>query len=201
MRYSIITPTLVRSTLRRLCISIDAQTNGDWEHLVGIDTWISKDKQKILDSLGADPRRRVFQFTDKHDNDFGNHCRRAMFDKARGEYILYIDDDDFYADVNVFKTLETVTETWSIHPVLALGKICHAVPPRIHHTGSAMFMYRRDTGIKFPDNADYSADGQVVEELREKYQYQNLSSVRPLVIYEKANHGTEDVRPITRFNV
>jgi glycosyltransferase involved in cell wall biosynthesis len=113
------------------------------------------------------------------------------FDNASGDYILQIDDDDYYADPEVFNTLRCVTKPWAVFPVLAFGKRCHRKPPAIGLTGSAMFMYRRDTGLKFPDNTDYSADGQLVEELKSKFEYQSLDDVRELAIYPQANHGRE----------
>ena len=37
MRYTIITPSLARPSLVKLCVSIDNQTNKDWEHIVALD--------------------------------------------------------------------------------------------------------------------------------------------------------------------
>jgi glycosyltransferase involved in cell wall biosynthesis len=135
--------------------------------------------------------------------DFGNSARRYAFDQAVGLYVLQIDDDDWYADDKVFETLQRVTKTWAAFPVLAYGKRCHRKPPALYLTGSAMFMYRRDTGCRFPDNADYSADGQLVEELKSKYEYETLDDCRELVIYPTANHGRTQAeidtwRPKTR---
>jgi glycosyltransferase involved in cell wall biosynthesis len=194
MRYSILTPTLVRSTLPRLCESIDTQTCHSWEHIIITDCVITPVKQAILDSLKKDPRRKIVECSRKnHACDFGNFARREGYEHATGEYMCQIDDDDLYADNDVLRTLECVTGVWAIYPVLARGKREHRDPPGIGLTGSAMFIYRRDTGIKFPDNCDYSADGQVVEALKKLYPYQALPKVRPLVIYPMANHGmTQD---------
>lgn len=190
-RYSIITPTLVRSTLKRLCESIDSQTNPSWEHVVIIDCPMTAEKQKLLDEIRPDPRRKFYDFGTEHAKDFGNAARRKFFEKATGEYILHIDDDDYYVDSEVFDTLQVVTGVWAHFPVLAHGSRCFIEPPAIHHTGSAMFIYRRDTGCRFPETNEYSADGQLVEELKSKYKYQSLAQVRPLVIYEQANRGRE----------
>lgn len=191
MRYSILTPTLVRDTLKRLCDSIDSQTCTDYEHIVIIDCPITPHKKEILDSIAPNPRRRFVSCTTPHVKDFGNCARRQGFDLATGEYMLQIDDDDYYADAEVFETLKRVTKPWAAFPVLAFGKRCHRKPPALGLTGSAMFMYRRDTGLKFPDNASYSADGQLVEALKAKFEYETLDDVRELAIYQKANHGRE----------
>lgn len=185
-----LTPTLVRATLKRLCDSIDMQTDTDWEHIVIVDCVPTPEQEVILKSI-EHPHRRIVFCTTKHEKDFGNCARRQGFDIAQGEYILQIDDDDYYADDKVFETLRCVTKTWAAFPVLALGKRCHRKPPAIYLTGSAMFMYRRDTGCKFPDNTDYSADGQLVEELKAKFPYETLDDCRELVIYEQANKGRD----------
>lgn len=193
MRYTFITPTLVRDSLKRLCDSIDMQTNGDYEHIVIIDCVPSEHQQEILNSLTPNPRRKFITCTTTHVKDFGNAARRQGFDAAQGDYILDIDDDDYYADAEVLNTLNQVTAVWAVFPVFAYGKRCHPKKPGIGLTGSAMFMYRRDTGMKFPDNTSYSADGQLVEALKAKYPYQSLDDERELVIYPKGNQGRTQI--------
>lgn len=193
MRYTFITPTLVRDTLPRLCESIDIQSNGDWEHIIVIDCELTPHKQQVLDSIKPNPKRRIVRnpVTD-HFPDFGNSARRHAFDIAQGEYILDIDDDDYYADAEVLKTLECVNKVWACFPVLAYGNRCHPKKPGLGLTGSAMFMYRRDTGMKFPDNSSYSADGELVEQLKAAYpDWQQLDDCRELVIYPQGNRGME----------
>jgi len=177
--------------LKRLCDSIDIQTCPSYEHIVIIDCPLTPHKQEILNSIAPNPRRRFVTTQKKHEKDFGNAARREGFDLAQGEYILQIDDDDFYSDAEVFKTLECVHKTWAVFPVLAYGNRCHPPKPQLGLTGSAMFMYRRDTGLKFPDNTSYSADGQLVEELKKLYEYQQLDDCRELVIYPQGNQGRE----------
>ena len=191
MRYSILTPTLIRPTLKRLCDSIDIQTCDDYEHIVIIDCVVTPEKQAILDGIVPNPRRKFITCSEKHPKDFGNKARREGFDIAQGEYILQIDDDDYYADAGVFETLKCVNKTWAVFPVLARGIRCHPPRPALGQTGSAMFTYRRDTGLKFTDNGDYSADGQLVEQLKKLFPYQSLNDSRELVIYPQANEGRE----------
>lgn len=191
MRYSIITPTLCRPTLKRLCDSIDSQSNDSWEHIIVVDRTPSSEDCRLLEDISQPMRgrRRIHFCKTPHAMDFGNQARSEAFDLATGDYILQIDDDDWYADTKVFETLNCVTKTWAAFPVLAYGKRCHRKPPALHLTGSAMFMYRRDTGCKFNPHGGYSADGQLVEELKSKYEYETLDDCRELVIYPQANHG------------
>jgi glycosyltransferase involved in cell wall biosynthesis len=190
-RYSVITPTLVRPTLRRLVDSIAAQTAENWEHIIMVDVPLVFDKAKAnaLESIPKDPRRKIFRCGKAHRN-YGNTCRWNAFDKASGDYIIYLDDDDYLADSRVFETLEKVTKTWAIFPILRVGIHWFIDPPGICKTGSGMFIYKRSTGLRYPDVPDYSADGMLVESLKQ-YEYQALPDERPLMIYEKASKGKE----------
>lgn len=189
MRYSIITPTLVRPTLARLCESIDRQTNGDWEHIIMVDVplIVLPAKRAIVDSFPKDPRRKFYRCGKAHKN-YGNTCRWNAWEKAKGDYILYLDDDDFYADERVFETLEQVTAPWAIFPCMRVGDYWFHDPPGLLKTGSNMFMHKRDIG-RYPNVPDYCADGMLVEDLK-KYTYQAVTD-RPLTIYERANRGRE----------
>jgi glycosyltransferase involved in cell wall biosynthesis len=214
VRYSIITPTLVRPTLRRLCDSISAQTVQDWEHIVMVDTPLVTQpaKRAIIDALPKDPRRRVFRCGTSH-KDYGNTCRWNAWEKVRGDYVLYIDDDDWYADDKVLETLNQVTAEWAIFPCTRRGEYYLADPPGIMRTGSNMFMHKRAAG-RYPcaghceehqsiiahlnkihphDSLHshlYAADGMLVEYLKSKHPYQVVTG-RPLTIYEQDNRGKE----------
>jgi glycosyltransferase involved in cell wall biosynthesis len=214
MRYSIITPTLVRPTLKRLCDSIDAQTNGDWEHIIMVDVplVVNKEKRAIVESVSGDPRRQVFRCGKNH-RDYGNTCRWNAWSQAQGDYILYLDDDDYYADDKVLETLDQVKAPWAIFPCQRCGEYWLQDPPGMLKTGSNMFMHRREIG-RYPCEAHcdehkeiidhlkkihphdsmhdhlYAADGMLVEHLKKTHPYEVISG-RPLTIYERANRGKE----------
>jgi glycosyltransferase involved in cell wall biosynthesis len=190
VRYSIITPTLVRPTLRRLIDSIDAQTNQDWEHILMVDTPLVTQPQKrvTVESMSGDPRRRFIRCGTSHKN-YGNTCRWNAFDKTSGDYIIYLDDDDYLADDRVFETLESVKAPWAIFPVMRCGQYWFKEPPGMCQTGSGMFIYKRELGLRYPDTYAYTADGELVEQLKE-YPYQAVTD-RPLMIYEKRGLGKE----------
>lgn len=214
MRYSIITPTLVRPSLRRLCDSISAQTAEDWEHIVMIDVplIVNPVKRALVESIPKDPRRKFIRCGTPH-KDFGNTCRWNAWEKTSGDYILYLDDDDYYADERVFETLNEVTEAWAIFPSLRRGEYWLQDPPGMLKTGSNMFMHKREVG-RYPcaEHCDehkaiidhlkkihphdsmhshmYAADGMLVEYLKSKHRYQVVTG-RPLTIYETDNRGKE----------
>ena len=190
-RYSIVTPTLVRPTLIRTCESIDKQTNGDWEHVIMVDVPLvfNPEKQKIIDSISGDPRRKIFRCGTAHKN-YGNTCRHNAFDKLTGDYILYLDCDDYLADDKVFETLEQVTKLWAIFPIMRCGSLWFCDPPGMCKTGSGMFIYRRFLGLKNTETSDYKPDGALVEQLK-AFPYQSLGHERPLLVYEQRGLGKE----------
>lgn len=175
MRYSIITPTLRRASLLRACQSIDCQTNGDWEHLIGVN------RPGPIDGLiTEDPRRHVFN-CGPHADDYGNNCRYDMWDRASGDYILYLDDDNYYADADVFSMLEIVTADWALFPLLYRGE---RTEPIIANADTNCIMHRREAA-RFPrEGCLRDGDRLMVREQLSKFAMQAVDS-RPLVIYEQ----------------
>lgn len=189
MRYTIVTPTICRQTLLRLCGSIDRQTRSDWEHLVVIDMpreRMSKGQRQVLASISARPNRSFFNCARKHNN-YGHTCRHQVWEHAKGDYIFYIDDDDYLADNDALRALDSVTEPWAVFPILRHGNVWLHLPPGLRKTGTGMFIHKREIG-RWPDSDSYEADGSFIEELREKYQYQVVDS-KPIIVQPKSSYG------------
>ncbi|HWY53244.1 MAG TPA: glycosyltransferase family 2 protein [Terriglobales bacterium] len=186
MRYSLITPTLLRPSLERLCASIDAQSCRDWEHLIAVDTVINSAAERMLARI-QHAQRVIWQCPRPHRN-FGNTCRHAASLRAQGDYIFYLDDDIYLADENVLHVLECVTAAWAIFPMLLEGNRFFNDPPGYERTDTANFIVQRSLGT-WPDIADYAADGNLVERLRREHSYQSLPDCRPLVVMPRMNFG------------
>lgn len=192
MRYSIVTPTICRSSLVRLCQSIDRQTQTDWEHLVVIDMpqkSMNGEQKAVLRTIGTRANRSVSYCEKKHKN-FGHTCRHHIWEKVKGGYIFYIDDDDYLADAEVLRELDAVTEAWAVFPILRHGKRFFNLPPACGGTGTGMFIHKKETG-RWPNMDAYEADGKFVEELRRNYAYQPLD-VRPLVVQPTSSWGVSN---------
>jgi hypothetical protein len=192
MRYTIVTPTICRPSLLRLCKSIDAQTQSDWEHLIVVDLpreSMTKDQRKVIASIPP-TANRSYRHCDRKHNNYGHTCRHQIWEDAKGEYILYVDDDDSLADEDVLRTLDSVTEPWAVFPMLRHGKKFLHMPPGRGGTGTGMFLHRKEIG-RWPDRESYDADGWFVEELKQKYPYQIVDS-RPLVIQPKTSCGVSN---------
>jgi glycosyltransferase involved in cell wall biosynthesis len=192
MRYSVVTPTICRPSLARLCASVDIQTQPDWEHLVVIDVprdQMSREQQKVLSSITS-KQNRTFAYCDKKHNNYGHTCRHQIWERAKGDYILYVDDDDYLADENVLKTLDSVTAPWAVFPMLRHGQFFLGLPPGICKTGTGMFIHKREIG-RWPNTNEYEADGAFVEELKRGYCYQVVDSA-PLVVQPKSSCGVSN---------
>jgi glycosyltransferase involved in cell wall biosynthesis len=189
MRYTIVTPTICRQSLSRLCESVDRQTQADWEHLVVVDMpqdRLTKDHRQVLESVPSNPNRSYF-YCDRNHKNYGHTCRHQVWEHAKGDYILYVDDDDYFADKDALKALDTVTEPWAIFPVLRHGKLFFKIPPGVWKTGTGMFMHKREIG-RWPDSDVYDTDGSFVEQLKQNHKYQVVDS-GPIVALPKSNFG------------
>lgn len=188
MRYTIITPTLLRDTLPRLCTSIDRQTCVDWEHVVMVDVDrrdISDHHREMLSTV-EHPQRKVAVCEQAHRNT-GNTCRRNAYAHAHGDYLLYIDDDNYLADNNVLETLERVTEPVCLFPLLFQGKQGPVLPVKVGSSDGNQLMVRREIGI-WPESDSRAADGDLIVDLTAQHPYE-VYTERPLVVYEFARHG------------
>jgi glycosyltransferase involved in cell wall biosynthesis len=189
VRYSIITPTICRSSLLRLCRSIDRQTRSNWEHLLVVDCpqdALTDEQRKVIASIRRCDNRAFF-YCDRRHNNYGHTCRHQIWSRAQGDYILYVDDDDYLADENVLATLDSVTAPWAVFPVLRHGHRFLHLPPGTLKTGTGMFIHQREIG-RWHDSDSYTADGAFVDELVAKYPWEVLDS-RPLVVLPWSNQG------------
>jgi len=99
---SIVTPTLQRESLIEACRSIDNQTgDAPWEHVVMVDQ--EEFNPVLLDRI-RHPRRTVAKCPLPH-HDGGNTCRRHAWSLTCGQWVAYMDDDNYYADERVFADL------------------------------------------------------------------------------------------------
>jgi glycosyltransferase involved in cell wall biosynthesis len=189
MRLSIITPSIARSSLVKLCQTIDEQTDQDYEHIIMVDVPIKElaDEQKICLAQFYGKSNRKLLYCEKRHYQCGNTCRHNACDIAKGDYIFYIDDDDYFADNDVFKTLREVDKDWAIFPMLLNGRVLFTNPPQGCQISTGNFMHRRGF-VTWPDTSVYESDWMIVEQMLQKAPYQVLNT-RPLVIHPQHNVG------------
>jgi glycosyltransferase involved in cell wall biosynthesis len=186
-KFSIITPTIIRPSLDRLCASIDKQSFKDYEHIIIVDIpfkEVTNEQKFRLEELVKHGHNRSISFCATRHQNYGHTCRHNISKMALGEYILYVDDDDHFADNEVLLTLNNVKLDWAIFPILRYKSYYLENPPGCK-TGTGMFLHKRQLGT-WPDRNDYEADGHFVEELKQKAPYE-VFHCRPLIVME-INH-------------
>lgn len=108
---------------------------------------------------------------------------------AEGEYLLYLDDDNFLADDSVLADLnEVLTGDFAVFPILRHGQVFFSDPPRCCHADTANIVVRREIG-RWPDIPEYTADGIWIDALVKNYKYQSFPGFRPIVIMPKSSEG------------
>jgi glycosyltransferase involved in cell wall biosynthesis len=165
MRFTIITPTILRPSLIQACQSIDSQTFTDWEHIVMVDRppiWLHH-----LDH----PQRWVHECHTSHNNG-GNTCRHNAWELAQGDYVYYCDDDNYLADENVLRDVSEALHgannpPFALFPIERLGLRFFSDPPRSCHTDTLNLVLRRDFA-QWPNTNAYGSDGVLVDALMER---------------------------------
>jgi glycosyltransferase involved in cell wall biosynthesis len=178
MRFTIITPTLLRSSLVRTCHSVDCQTHADWQHIVMVDR--SKLDRALLAQIDH-AQRTVIQCPVPH-HDYGNTCRRNAWELATGDYCLMLDDDNYLTDEKILEDIAANLDDrpdWALFPILRRGKLFFHDPPGLKVTDTANVVVRRQIA-RWPNTLEYAADARWVEGLK-AYPYKSLPGFRPIV--------------------
>jgi hypothetical protein len=186
MKFAIITPTILRPSLKLCCYTVEAQTT-PWKHLVVVDqpkNSLSEEEEDLLMEV-AHPDR-IVSFCDKKHMNFGNTCRASVWEETRDcDYVLYIDDDDTYLPA-AFEKLAAELErkdrpVWGTYPIMFLGKRYHKLPAQTGNTFCVQITHvpEKDGWIfRFPDQQEqvYSADGLLVDGLNSLYPHTELET-------------------------
>ena len=173
IKFSIITPTLVRTSLMRTCGSVDKQTYKGYEHIVMVDTAPTPMQADVLECLSG-IRRNVIYLGKRH-NDYGNLARNTAWEHATGDYIMYLDDDDYYMP-NALETIAAKLKELPKLPDFAvfnctrMGQQFFHWPPRIEYTCSCQYVHKRvinGNPVKWPTHdSTYQSDGRFLESLK-----------------------------------
>lgn len=188
MKFSLITPTLQRESLIKCCESVNSQTHEDWEHIVMADS----------DTFDADlltkifhPNRAIISCGTRHNN-YGNTCRHNAWEEATGEYVLYLDDDNFIADENILRDMNHVlkdsSKDWALFPILRHGQWFYTDPPRICHVDTINMVIKREFA-QWPDGPEYTMDGIFCERLVKDHEYDAFPHFRPIAVMPSSNEG------------
>lgn len=187
-KITIITPTWKRpiEIIDRCIRSVNAQSFKDWEHIICSDGF--EENVKTFVEQENEPRR-IYKSLCKHEGIYANNVRQACLKISKGEYILFLDDDNIifphYLE-KMIKALENTKENigFSVCRIIHLGPLssAHREPPTIL-TGIPVVVQNIDTlqvVVKkqalnsiggWNTTQGYLADGYTFQDLAKKYEY------------------------------
>jgi glycosyltransferase involved in cell wall biosynthesis len=192
--FSIITPTINRKFLEICCESVESQSFDSWEHIVVCDIPGTKQPE-----WSVHPQRRWINCP-KHHGCFGNFCRHLGGRNAAGEWIGYIDDDDFYADRDGFRRVLNAVidlkagQEWIVAPMLYAGELWPGEPV-VGKIGTCQMFHRRKLALRsilWPAIEAYAADGIFAESLFKTYGEPARVTGRAIAAVEFHNFGLGD---------
>lgn len=108
MMISIVTPTFNRKEMLKDVIeSVKSQTYTDFE-LIIVDDCSSDGTEQMMTAYKDDPRIHYF----RNQKNMGPGFNRNFgFKQAKGDYVIFMDDDDYYTDSHFFEKAVNAFET------------------------------------------------------------------------------------------
>jgi glycosyltransferase involved in cell wall biosynthesis len=185
---SIITPTVQRESLLKACASIDEQKFKYWEHIVVID---SEEYSLHLNAQIQHEQRIIIKCDHPHRNS-GNTCRHNAWAQATGDYVFYLDDDNFLFNFLTLAKIESwlrVAEypMWAVFPIARHGSRFFSDPPMPCHIDTGNIVAKREIG-RWPDIPDYASDAIWVEGLKQ-HPYRAFPNADPIMTMPTTSFG------------
>lgn len=194
-KFSIITPTILRTTAHRTMRSVDEQTSTDYEHIVIVDGL----EDPVPFAWVANPRRYIARCHERH-NDCGATCRgEAIRRYARGIFVLYLDDDDYYIPTAI-ETLARLVQDgpaqkpFGVFSVMLGGVPRLDLPPGECRTPTCGMYHRRQVGGETltppAPQRHYAEDSRWAGELAKRFGY-DVIRCPSLAIVERGHNSSD----------
>ena len=181
--FTVITPTILRTSLNKCVDSVKGQCA---QHIVMVDLY------------GWTNIKRTQEFeihiTGKRYEDFGNTPRHLAWQYAKGDYLIYLDDDNFLYNVHSLRRLavalnESGLPDVAFIPMMMKGNVFMPPrPPVVGAVDTGNIVVKREIG-QWPIKGGYEADGHFAEYLASKYDCVYLPELEPIIVMEKSNYG------------
>lgn len=189
--FSIITPTLQRESLNRCCASVDAQSFGQWEHIVIADA--AQEDYRVWDWWKIRDDKRLIMRSPRATRQWGNLQRHLAWEWAAGDYLIYLDDDNVMFHPGALQEIHDALEEysfpeWAIFPIHRHGSPFLLIPPGMCRTDSANIVVKREIG-RWPNIEVREADGVLAEHLNANYPHAELPGCQPIILMEKSSNG------------
>jgi len=168
---------------------VDRQTFRDYEHVIWID---SPEIDVSLFKHICGPQREIYGSAKRHGH-FGNYSRARACEKAQGEYLIWLDDDNFLANCAVLQSIDSAlagagNPPWALFPIHRHGSQFLLEPPGMCQTDSANMVVKREIGA-WPDIECREADGVLAERLKSEHEYVSFPLLPSIIVMEKSSNG------------
>src|ERR1700733_5029981 len=123
--FSVIVPTLQRESLVRCCNSVLAQTFTEWEMIIQVDA--ERINEELFNRIS--PTRKIWvEECGVHHSNYGNTCRHLAWERATGEYLVMLDDDNEMFHPDALQDIHDALETdnwpdWALFPIHRHGSV------------------------------------------------------------------------------
>ena len=189
--FTIITPSLQRESLIKCCRSMESQSYPHWQHVVALDCAPEDIKHDLMEQI-QHPQREIFCCGQKFGN-FGNHARWMAWERATGDYLWGVDDDNIVAHDDALKDIASALESanspaWALFVILRYGERYLHNPPVFCGTDTMNMVIRREIG-RWLDIEAKEADGYLAMELKDKYPYVAFPNVKPIGNMDYSSNG------------
>jgi len=167
-----IIPTFSRTVpLLSMLASLEAQTSRHWRANVVIDTDHGGVAEEIIKHIASD--NIYFTYTGKQYNDFGHTPRQMGKQKSKADYIIMTGDDNYYVPTCVDEILKAAKDS----PGMIYWDMVHShydyhyfkTSPGYNQIDMGAFATRRDLAHQIKLNTSYAADGEFVEEFKDRF--------------------------------
>ena len=189
MKFSIITPSLNRSSLKQCCESVDSQSYSHWEHLIAYDG--EPRRPFPVDPLRSDARRKFFVFAKTRM--WGNYQRHHACWYVTGDVTIFLDEDNKMANPDALKDIAERIQSapnfaWYLFPIHRHGAVFLMDPPGMCRTDSANMVIRREFA-QWPNTEAREADGMLAERLKTEHPYVAFPDCPPIITMEHSSDG------------
>ncbi len=187
-KITIITPTWNRplDVIERCIKCVEYQTFQDYEHIICSDGYEEKVKEFVESQKNP---KLTYHSLDKHYGDYANTIRQTCLEKARGEYILFLDDDNVifphYLEKMYFPLKESEENVaFTICQIMHLGplpshlgpapQILDGIPVKVQNVDTLNLLIKKKHLLSIGGwnlEKGYLADGYTYEKLADTYEY------------------------------
>lgn len=191
---TVITPTYKRDpeTVKRAIDCMKLQTMTDWEHLICSDGICEDNIKQLVDELNDS--RVKYNYTEKRiEGDYGNIVRSEMLQKARGKYVVFMDDDNLIMPHYLERMINAIEESekdFAVCRIVHFGplrediagkppQVLTGIPVELHRVDSLQVVARRDAiqDIGWDTENGYLADGYTLQALGNNYEYVEVPEI------------------------